>query len=118
MKLSLLINKETLKMNFKDVIKKYDNDNNGFNEAEFSNAFNGVTTTPAKGIAKIFNFKSSVFSELDKDKNKVVSTEEMAAYIDKHYKLNFYDFMNMNVHDICELIDKKADELKKMKKRN
>ena len=105
MGLSSFINNKTLNSYFSEVIKKYDTDENGFTRKEFSNAVKGITTVFAKSIIKITRYDKKIFSELDTDKNDVVSYEELATYTTKEFNLDFYSFKNMKVQDICTLID-------------
>lgn len=113
MGIGLFINSKTLDMKFSQVIHQYDTDDNGFTKDEFINAFNGITTRGARVLAKILNFENSVFDDLNSNKDKIVTYDEMAALIKREYKLNFYDFFNMDFKDVCNEIDKARKNNKK-----
>ena len=105
MGLSSYINNKTLNSYFSDILKRYDTDENGFTKKEFSNAIKGMTTIFAKSIIKFTQYDKKIFKELDIDRNDIVSYEELAKYVSKEYKLDFYSFKSMKVEDICNAID-------------
>ena len=119
MNLSLFINEQTLNSNFEAILKRYDKDNNGFTQEEFSNAVSGMTTKFAKKIIKLIRFDKKYFKILDTDENKLITENEFASYIQREYKekLNYYDFKQMTVREICNEIEK-ADKLIEQEKKN
>ena len=105
------INSNTLNSFLRNVLLQYDSDNNGFTQKEFSNAISGMTTVFAKSVIKLTKYDKKFFKELDTNKDKIISYEELAGYVNKEYKQDFYSWMNMKISDICKEIDR-ADEQK------
>ncbi len=105
MGISSFINNKTLNSYLSNTLAKYDTDGNGFTQKEFSNAIKGMTTVFAKNIIKLTQYDKKFFKELDTNKDKIVSYKELADYVDKEYKLDFYSWMNLKISDICKEID-------------
>ena len=104
------LNSKTLSSRFSDVLKKYDKDSNGFTPDEFSSTLKGMTTIFAKSLIKLTKYDNKFFKELDTDKDKIVTYKELADYVDKEYKLDFYSWMDMQVSDICKEIDESKEK--------
>ena len=69
-----------------------------------------MTTIFAKGVIKLTKADKKIFKDLDTDKDKNVSYKEIAEYIAKEYKLDFYTLMGMKMSDVCNAIDKADKE--------
>ena len=110
MNISDFINKSSQNVKFSELLEKYDTDKNGFTQKEFRTAILGITNGFARGLIKISRYDKKFFKDINTDKNEVVSYEELAEYIKKEYKLDFYSFKDMTLKEVCDALSAQGNK--------
>ena len=108
------INSKTLNTKLSDVLNKYDTDQNGFTQKEFSSAIKGMTTIFARNIIKLTGYDKKFFRKLDVNQDTIVSYQELAEYVKNEYNLDFYSWMDLQISAVCKEIEQ-CDDIKESK---
>lgn len=109
---SLGINNKTLKRNVGDVLKQYDKDGNGLNNAEIKDLIKGSVSIFGKPFVKDKTI-NKLQKEFDTNNDGTVSEKEIDAFLKKKYEMNLNDAKKMKVKDFVDTLQKKDEARKK-----